>query len=471
MPRRDDDIFRKLKNEKPLIKTSGSSASADPDKQRAFDLMLEKKTGAAKKKAGFAKSSRHGSRTVAVKKTSAEKPKELDIFSPVSPSSVKIKEAVHDIGYGSKTKREPAAMPEFGAEKIEKKTVQQKKQPQSELEVGESSDIKRVLHKPYTQKKQILEKRQPAAKPELEVGSSGVAERSSYKAAPEKKPEVAKSTTEQYGLEFEEPGAARKASESSSVRKQNGITSNIGRTAISRPVYSNPYERVRKSFRHEHKYYINYKDHIVLSTALNAVMRRDDNVDENGGYHIRSLYFDDVHETALADKIAGNDDRSKYRIRIYNFKDDNIRLEKKQKHGKFISKTSLQLSRYECDSIIAGDGNFLLEKNDELAREFYILMKTRLMRPKVIVDYWREAYVYPIEDVRVTFDIDLKGSTMMTDIFDPNTPVMPVFDNGLMVLEVKFNRYLPESIKCALGSVGAVKRSAISKYVLCRKYD
>ena len=230
-------------------------------------------------------------------------------------------------------------------------------------------------------------------------------------------------------------------------------------------------EEVQKTFRHELKYYINYKDHMLLRTALGAVMRPDDNVDENGGYHIRSLYFDDIYETALAEKISGVDDRCKFRIRIYNLDDGIIKLEKKSKHGKFISKTSIRISRQEYDSIIAGDGSFLLEKDNAVAREFYTNMKMRLLRPRVLVDYWREAYVYPVEDTRITFDIDLKGSTMLTDIFDPKTPVLPVFDNGLMVLEVKFNRYLPESVKCALGSVSAVKRSAISKYALCRKYD
>jgi hypothetical protein len=56
-------------------------------------------------------------------------------------------------------------------------------------------------------------------------------------------------------------------------------------------------------------------------------------------------------------------------------------------------------------------------------------------------------------------------------MFDVSIPCMAAYEHGMMVMEVKFNRYLPESIKCALSSAKAMQRSAISKYVLCRKFD
>ncbi|MDD5018193.1 MAG: transporter, partial [Eubacteriales bacterium] len=66
---------------------------------------------------------------------------------------------------------------------------------------------------------------------------------------------------------------------------------------------------------------------------------------------------------------------------------------------------------------------------------------------------------------------DLKAGLMLTDIFDPDSPAMSMYGEGLMVLEVKFNRYLPEFIRCVLNNVNAAERSAISKYIICRKYD
>ncbi|MGE5495479.1 MAG: polyphosphate polymerase domain-containing protein [Burkholderiales bacterium] len=223
--------------------------------------------------------------------------------------------------------------------------------------------------------------------------------------------------------------------------------------------------------RHELKYYINYRDYIILRGALKALMSPDPFADENGAYHVRSLYFDDIHETALREKLAGNGERYKYRIRIYNYQDNPIKFEKKYKVGQYIGKQSISLTHDEYDSIMAGEFDFLRDRSEKLAKELYMEMKTFLLRPRVIVDYIREAYVSPFENCRITFDKDLKAGLMLKDIFDPNAPVMPMYDTGLMVLEVKFNRYLPEFIKRVLNNINAADRCAISKYVICRKFD
>jgi hypothetical protein len=225
------------------------------------------------------------------------------------------------------------------------------------------------------------------------------------------------------------------------------------------------------TLRHELKYYINYRDYILLRSALKALMSPDPNADENNSYHVRSLYFDDIHESALTEKLAGYESRNKYRIRIYNFQDNPIKFEKKYKVGQYVGKDSIDLTRGEYDSIIAGEFEFLKDRDEQLAKELYLEMKTYMLRPRVIVDYMREAYVSPFENCRITFDKDLRGGLTMTDIFDPQAPVMPMFDTGLMVLEVKFNRYLPEFIRRVLNNINAADRCAISKYVICRKYD
>lgn len=225
------------------------------------------------------------------------------------------------------------------------------------------------------------------------------------------------------------------------------------------------------SLRHELKYYINYRDYVLLRSTLKALISPDPNADANNSYHVRSLYFDDIYDTALVEKMAGSDSRKKYRVRIYNFSDDNIKFEKKFKIGQYVGKKTISLSRGEYDSIIAGEYDFLKDRDEELAKEIYLEMRSSLLRPKVIVDYMREAYVSPFEDCRITFDKDLRAGLMLHDIFDPDAPVMPMFESGLMVLEVKFNRYLPEYIKRVLNNINAADRCAISKYVICRKYD
>ena len=225
------------------------------------------------------------------------------------------------------------------------------------------------------------------------------------------------------------------------------------------------------TFRHELKYYINYRDYLLLSNALKALVSLDAYAGEDATYHIRSLYFDDMYDSALREKVDGSDGRKKYRIRIYNFSDSTIKFEKKMKQGQYVAKSSILLSRSEYQQIAAGEYSFLKDRNEPLASEIYLEMKSNLLRPRVLVDYQREAYVSPYEDVRITFDKDLKSGLVMTDIFDSDTPSMPMYDTGIMVLEVKFNRYLPEFIRCVLNNLNSADRSAISKYVISRKFD
>jgi len=225
------------------------------------------------------------------------------------------------------------------------------------------------------------------------------------------------------------------------------------------------------SFRHELKYYINYHDYVLLKNTLKPLLSLDRNANEDGEYHIRSLYFDDMYETALAEKMAGSDIRRKFRIRIYDFSDDIIKFEKKYKQGEYIGKTSFTVTRDECEALIAGDCRCLEGRSEPLAGEIFLQMKNNLLRPRVIVDYRREAYVSTFENVRITFDKDIKAGLRLADMFNPHAPTMPVLEPGTMVLEVKFNRYLPVFIKAVLNNVNAAQRSAVSKYVLCRKHE
>lgn len=224
-------------------------------------------------------------------------------------------------------------------------------------------------------------------------------------------------------------------------------------------------------FRHELKFYINYRDYMVLRQALKALLAPDENGDENNSYHIRSLYFDDRDETALVDKLAGVEERNKYRIRIYNFSDQKIRLEKKIKRGQYIAKQSLLLSRKEYNAILNNRPEFLLRRREPLAREFFLEMRLKQLRPRVVVDYVREAYIMAYEEVRITFDKDLKSGRPFGSIFDKNLPVVPIADAETMILEVKFNKYLPDYVRGVLDTLSAPQRSAISKYVNCRKYE
>ncbi len=225
-----------------------------------------------------------------------------------------------------------------------------------------------------------------------------------------------------------------------------------------------------KSYRHELKYFINQGDYMLLSNALRRTMDADENADGYGEYHIRSLYFDDPFNTAFAEKLSGVDHRFKVRIRIYGLSDSVIKLERKEKDNGFISKQSIKLSRNECDMLIAGDYEFLLNRPEPFAHEMFREFATNLLKPCVIVDYVREAYTFPVEDVRITFDKDIRTAFRSTDIFNKHLPTYPALSGFDMVLEVKYNRFLPVHIR-SLIQIASPIRSAASKYVYCRKYE
>lgn len=224
--------------------------------------------------------------------------------------------------------------------------------------------------------------------------------------------------------------------------------------------------------RHELKYFINEEQYFVLSGVLDSVLQRDPNGDEFNEYHIRSLYFDTVFNDALFDKMDGVQDRNKYRIRIYNFSDRLIKLECKTKVGSLISKRSITIPKLLCEQLIAGDPAGLETTRSGLLNDMFREMTVNLLRPVVIVDYVREAYLHPAEEVRITFDKQLRTGLWSREIFDPWLPTVSPFDENVMILEVKYNRILPSYIRDILNTYcrGACQ-SAISKYVWCRRFE
>jgi len=222
--------------------------------------------------------------------------------------------------------------------------------------------------------------------------------------------------------------------------------------------------------RHELKYHITPAELSVLRSVLTPVMQLDPNGNENNEYHIRSLYFDTINDDALEEKIAGVGNRKKYRMRIYNFSDKVIKLECKSKYGDLISKQSVSIPRELAEQLIAGDPDGLQRMRHPLLHDVYREMRTRLLRPVVIVDYVREAYIHPAQDVRITFDKQLRTGMYSSDMFNPMLPTFPVFDDPVEILEVKFNEFLPTYIQSLISGVTA-QRSAVSKYTWCRRYE
>ena len=220
-----------------------------------------------------------------------------------------------------------------------------------------------------------------------------------------------------------------------------------------------------KTFRHELKYLINYGELEELKIRMTPYFKSDPHT-LNGEYMIRSLYFDDMFNSAYEEKESGVFFRTKYRIRIYNCSDDCIKLERKTKQGQYIYKESADLTRDEVMKILDGDFDFLLSHKNNLCREFYIECVSKFMRPRVIVDYEREPFILDEGTVRITFDKRVRASFLSYDIFDKALPTLPALTYDKLIMEVKYTEFLPKIVKEMI-PVNATEFTAASKYVIC----
>lgn len=220
-------------------------------------------------------------------------------------------------------------------------------------------------------------------------------------------------------------------------------------------------------FRHEWKHEISLSDRLALRARLRAVCQTDGHA-VNGRYFIRSLYFDNLADKALREKLDGVDRREKFRIRYYDLDPSLIHLEKKSKRNGLGAKAMAELSPAEAQAIVDGELDWMPASGRPLVQELYSKMRSQGLRPRTIVDYTREPFVYRPGNVRVTLDYDIRTGLDRTDFLNPNCVTIPAGES-VAILEVKWDAYLPDLIRDAVQLEG--RRSApFSKYAACRVY-
>ena len=220
-------------------------------------------------------------------------------------------------------------------------------------------------------------------------------------------------------------------------------------------------------YRHEVKHEITWSDLIAIRQGLRAVAQADPHA-VDGKYLIRSLYFDNLYDKALREKIDGVNMREKFRIRLYNGDTSLIHLEKKSKRGGLGTKYSARLTADEVRSLLAGDLSWMMDPTRPLVEELRCKMTYQGLAPKTIVQYTREPYVYAPGNVRVTFDYDLRTGLDCIDLLDPQCVTIPAGDAPIL-MEVKWDDYLPSVIRDCVQTPGR-RVTAFSKYAQCRIY-
>lgn len=221
-------------------------------------------------------------------------------------------------------------------------------------------------------------------------------------------------------------------------------------------------------WRHEWKHEISPLDALVIRQRMGVVGTLDPHA-RDGCYDIRSLYFDNGNDKALREKLNGVDYRQKWRIRLYNGDTSLIHLERKSKRHGLGSKESCTLTAVEVRALLSGSTAWMSCDERPLVRALATDMVCQGMRPCTIVDYVREPFVYPIANVRVTIDRNIRTGLFSKDFLNPLVPTIPVPGDPI-ILEVKWDEFLPSVVRDAVQLTGR-RTSAFSKYAACRMYD
>lgn len=220
-------------------------------------------------------------------------------------------------------------------------------------------------------------------------------------------------------------------------------------------------------YRVEDKYRCSERDMLLLQSRVKIVMRPD-SIANDTSYRVTSLYFDDYTDRFWSDSEEGNSYRNKYRIRIYNNTTETIKLEVKQKAYNRIYKKSRIISREDAERLIAGEciedpG----ESMDNPVTLFNLAIRQDLLRPRIVIDYMRDAYSFSPGNVRITFDRNIRASRDTGAFLNCSCAYTPLRETD-RILEVKYDEMLPGFIARVLES-GNMNQTAYSKYRMGRE--
>lgn len=226
-------------------------------------------------------------------------------------------------------------------------------------------------------------------------------------------------------------------------------------------------KNILKIYRHELKFLLSKIEYEQLKRLLGSLLVKDEYMKTGGDYYIRSLYFDTPENKDYYDKLIGVVQRKKIRLRIYDTAADKVKLEIKNKSNDYSIKETITVSRDAAMQLANGNYNVLAEYDNEISKKAYFYLTSYGYMPKVIVDYEREAYLLPIENVRLTFDKRVRAFKG-NGLFEENHAFVGVLAPEYVILEVKYDKYLPAHVKNVLSSI-SMQRMSISKYCMARE--
>lgn len=220
--------------------------------------------------------------------------------------------------------------------------------------------------------------------------------------------------------------------------------------------------------RQERKFLLSMTQKLRLEGKLDALLPQDSHNGSEGGYLVRSLYFDTIRNRDYCEKADGLEQRRKIRLRIYEPGAADVYLEMKQKQGSNQLKRSLKIKREDAKRIASGNYAPLLSYKDKFAVECYGIMNRDGYLPQIILEYRRKAYVKAENNIRITLDGEVRALEGHSPLFfEENPGLYPVLEPWKVILEVKYNHFLFSYIRDIIRSCNQSEVS-VSKYCMAR---
>lgn len=201
-------------------------------------------------------------------------------------------------------------------------------------------------------------------------------------------------------------------------------------------------------WRFEYKYCLTPQQYHQIKAAIRPFVRPDvfTVANERKQYVVRSLYFDSADMRAFQEKVDGDCDRTKLRIRTYAStlqEAADIRVEMKARKGISVEKrnTFITIDFYQK---FMQSNHWPINDNPVLI-EFERYLHLKNLKPQVLIEYYREGFSATAQkNLRVTFDHNVR-STKATSLF-PARPIFHYHNRGAIIFEIKCNKNQPNWI-------------------------
>ena len=228
--------------------------------------------------------------------------------------------------------------------------------------------------------------------------------------------------------------------------------------------------------RYERKYFVTEAEAVEVREFARRYLVPDEYSDgkPNFSYAIHSLYLDSGRLMTYWDQVHAVSSRFKLRLRYYD--DDPsapVFFEIKRRANECIFKERSAVLKSAAPALVAGhfpQQRYLMKPSPRhlaALQEFWRIMNHLSAQPKVLVSYWREAWVHPENNtLRLTIDRDVRGEPrsvvgLSTRMTNPSRPY-----GRSVVVELKYTHHFPDWYRELVWHCGLVQAGS-PKYCRC----